>query len=63
MNMIATDLSRRSLAADKLDGRPSDSGRFLRRQFGQFPAIATEHQRPGFTAPAAHSGRWRDVTV
>ncbi|MES2421486.1 MAG: AlpA family phage regulatory protein [Pseudomonadota bacterium] len=30
MNMIATDLSRRSLAADKLDGRPSDSGRFLR---------------------------------
>lgn len=28
--MIATESSRRGLAADKLDGRPSDSGRFLR---------------------------------
>ncbi|MCP8891288.1 helix-turn-helix transcriptional regulator [Sphingomonas faeni] len=30
MNMISTELSRRNLAAAKLDGRPSDSGRFLR---------------------------------
>jgi prophage regulatory protein len=30
MYMIAHELSRRSLAAAKLNGRPSDSGRFLR---------------------------------
>jgi len=30
MNMMPSELSRRSLASAKLDGRPSESGRFLR---------------------------------
>ena len=30
MNTMPSELSRRSLASDKMNGRPSDSGRFLR---------------------------------